>query len=351
MTRIKRLTAIAAVVATALAGACKESTSPSTVDPSAMATAVTSLNSAFSQNAVFQSMMAISGSAVLAAPAVLPQLAPGVRVAPRSAPRDLMLRLAGRAPAAILALFPQNLLGKTFEWDTAAGGHYRITDSALGGAPSQGVRFKLYQVDTATQQPRLPLTTTGYVDLTDVSNAASNGLHLVLRVGSQTAADYTVTEVKTTSSMTLTAVGFVQDVVTSGPQVTFNLSHALTLADSSLATSYSATGNGATVTMLTSYVGATGNESETFDWLFQKNGSVRVKGLSTADSTKIEFRFNDAVFATVREVTGSPETLTGPNGRALTTGELLALLTITEQFAEVYVNLSLVFVPTLLFFT
>ncbi len=350
MTRIQRLTAISAVAATALAGACKESTAPSTADPTSMATAVTSLNSSFSQNAVLQSLMAISGSAVLAAPAVLPQLVPSPRGGSAAAERGVMLRLAARAPGPMLALFPANVLGKTFQWDTASGGHYRITDSTLAGAPSSGVRFILYQVDTATHEPRLPLTTTGYVDLIDVSNAASNGLHLLLRVGQQTAADYTVTEVRTTTSMTLTATGYVQDVVTAGPQVTFTLSHALTLADSSLHTDYQAQGNGATVSMQTTYVGTTGNESESFDWLLQKNGSVEVTGLATPDSTKIQFNINGSTFATVREVTGSPETLTGPNGRALTAGEMQALLTIFVAFAEVYVNLSLVFLPTLLFF-
>ena len=350
MTRIQRLTAACAVAAAALAGACKDSTSPSATDPSTMATTVTSLNSNFSQNAVFQSLMALSGTGVLAAPAVLPQLVPAAPGAARAAQRDLLLRLAERAPTAILALFPQNALGKTFQWDTSAGGHYRITDSSLAGAPSQGIRFTLYQVDTGTSRPRLPLTATGYVDLTDVSNAASNGIHLLLRVGQQTAADYTVTEVKTTSSLSLAATGYVQNVVTSGPQVTFTLSHALTLADSSLTTNYQASASGATVTMRTSYTGSAGNEAESLDWLLQKNGSVEVAGLNTPDSTNFQFKLNGTSFATVRQVGGSPETITGPGGRSLTAGELLSLVTILEQFAEVYVNLSLVFVPTLLFF-
>jgi len=351
MTRIQRLTATCAVAAAALAGACKDSTAPSATDPSTMATTVTSLNANFSQNAVFQSLMALAGAGVLAAPAVLPQLVPAAPGAARAAQRDLLLRLAGgRAPKATLALFPQNALGKTFQWDTAAGGHYRITDSSLTGAPSQGIRFTLYQVDTATLRPRLPHTTTGYVDLTDVSNAASNGIHLLLRVGQQTAADYTVTEVKTTSSLSLAAAGTLQDVVTSGPQVTFNLSHALTLADSSLRTNYQATANGATVTMQTAYVGSTGNESESVDWLLQKNGSVEVVGVNTPDSTDFQFKLNGTSFATVRQVGAGPETITGPGGRSLTAGELLSLVTILEQFAEVYANLSLVFVPTLLFF-
>lgn len=345
----KRLTAIAVLALALYVASCKDSTSPSAADPSALATTVTSLNSNFSQNAVFQSLIALSGTGVLAAPVVLPELVPGTSRASREVQRDLLLRVAARAPTAMLALFPQNTLGKTFQWDTASGGHYRITDSSLAGAPSQGIRFTLYQVDTATARPRLPLATTGYVDLADVSNAQSNGIHLLLRVGQQTAADYTVTEVKTTSSMSLAATGYVQDVVTSGPQVTFNLSHVLTLADSSLSTNYQASASGATVSMQTSFVGSAGNESESLDWALQKNGSVEVAGVNTPDSTNFQFKFNGTSFATVRQVGNNPETVTGPGGRSLTAGELLSMVTILEQFAEVYVNLSLVFLPPLLF--
>jgi hypothetical protein len=349
MTRIQRLAAISAVAATALAGACKESSSPSAPDPTALATAVTTLNSAFAQNAVFQGLMAISATAVLAAPPVLPGLLPAPRGTSLAGERDLMLRLAGRAGGPMLALFPVNVLGKTFQWDTASGGHYRITDSTLSGAPSNGIRFILYQVDTGTMQPRLPLTTTGTVDLSDVSNASSNGIHLLLKVGSQTAADYTVTEVKATTSITLTAVGNVQDVVTSGPQITFTLTHELSLTDSSLNTDYQASGNGATASLQTGITGATGNQSEAFDWLLQKQGSVEAIGESNADSTNIQIRLNGSTFATVRDITGGTTSLTGPNGGTLTLGELTALESILEGFAAVFANLSLVFFPTLLF--
>jgi len=348
MTRIHRLAASAAVAATALAGACKESTSPSTADPTAVATAVTSLNSSLSQNAVFQSLMALSTTGVLAAPAVLPRLVPGARGASPAAELHLMLRLAGRAGGPVFALFPTNELGKTFQWDTASGGHYRITDSTLGGAPGNGVRFILYQVDTATLRPRLPLATTGKLDLSDVSNPSSNGLHLLLTVGSQTAADYTVTEAKTTTSMSLTAVGYVQDVVTSGPQITFTLARALTFSDSSLSTDYQASGNGATVSLQTA-IGGTA-QTEAFDWLLQKQGSVEAVGTSNPDSTNIQIKLNGTAFATVRDVTGGQTSLTGPGGRPLTIGELTALESILVGLGQVFLNLSLVFTPSLLFF-
>ncbi len=351
MASMRRLTAIPLAAVALYATACKESTSTGSADPSTMAGAVTSLNSAFSQNAVFQSLAAITpGNTLLAAPPVLPRLVPGARGDWPSAARDLLLGLATRATGPARALFPANTLGKVFQWDTASGGHYRITDSSAAG-PAGGIRFILYAVDTATLKPRLPLEPTGYVDLVDVSNVSSNGIHLLLRVGSQTAADYTVTEVKTTSSLSLAAVGYVQNVVTAGPQVTFDLSHVLTLADSSLTTHYQATSNGATLDMLTTYTGASANQSETFDWRLQKNGSVEVTGIVTADSTKVGFAFNGTPFATVRALTGGTPTFTGPNGRALTTAEMLALLAIVQGFGETYLNLTLVFVPTLPFLT
>jgi hypothetical protein len=357
MIPIKRLAPIAAVAAALLAAACKESTAPTPTDPTAMANAVTGLNSSLAQNAVFQSLSALSSSVVLAAAVVPP-------AAPLSLPRGeqkgaaavavwqlgLMRVLAARAPAANLALFPANVLTHTFQWDTASGGHYRIKDSTLTGAPANGVRFILYQVDTATFRPRLPLTTTGYVDLSDVSTAQANGIHLVLHVGSQTAADYTVTEVKTTTSLALAATGYVQDVVAAGPQITFTLSHTLSFlaTDTTLVTSYQASGNGASVTMNSSSSFA--SKSLTFDWTLQKNGSIEVVGTETATAMNVQFKINGTVFATLTETAGGQPTFAGANGRTLSTGEVAALFAIVEGFAAVFLNLTTVFGPSLLFF-
>lgn len=326
MTRIKRLTAITAVGVAVLAAACKESTSPA-VDPTAMATGVTGINSTFAQNAVFQSLAALSSSFTLSAAVARPP--------------------ADRAPGPMRALFPVNVQGKVFQWDTAGGGKYRITDSSLAG-PANGVRYILYQVNTLTKRPSLPLTTTGYVDLVDQSTQQANVVHLLLKVGTQTAADYTITQVKTTTTDTLKAVGFVTDVVAGGAPVSFTLSHALSLADSSLVTDYTATGSSAAVTMHSAYSGA-GGSSVSLDWVVQKNGSVEVVGSSTSSAINFQFKLNGIAWATVGGTPSAP-TFAGAAGRTLTAGDLLAMGQILQGFYNIASNLTGVFGPSFLVF-
>ncbi len=358
MPSLQRLGSLAALAATLAAVACGESTSPTTSDPSVMAGAISGLNSSLSQNALLQSLSAISGNVALAplVRPVAPQAAPGT---PAAAAADLamMRALAGRAPAGILTLFPANVLGKVFQWDTATH-QYRITDSnyVMNPPPSAtGVRFILYQVDTATHQPRLPLATAGYVDLVDESTAQANVIHIVVQAGSGRAADYRVSEVRTTSSDSLTAFGYVQDVNINGPQITFTLTHVLTLADSSLSSDYEASGNGASVSLLTTISGSGGTTTLTLDWIVQKSGSVQVTGTITqavaGTSANVQFKINGGLFATMTESAGGSPVFTGASGQALTAPEMLALGMIVQGFLEIYEHLSGLFGPAALFFT
>jgi hypothetical protein len=352
MPSLKRLISMPLVAAALAAGGCGDGTGPAAADPSALVPAVNGLDASFSQNAVFRSLALLGGNVAFSAPAVpAPAAVVGAlrAVAAARGSEALLLRLGDRAPAAVEALFPVNVLGKTFVWD-ATTSSYRILDSTATGAPSAGTRFVLYQVDTATGMPRQPLTTTGSVDLTDVSSPQADALALKVHVGSQTAADYDIANVATTTTDTLRAAGYVVDVVSSGIPVTFNLSHALSLSDSSLVTRYLASGNGATATMNTMITGATGNESLTLDWLVQKHGSVEVVGSSTPATTNVQFKVNGSVWATATAVAGGTPTITGANGRALSPGELQALAAILEGFFSIYTQLTAVFGPAVLVF-
>jgi hypothetical protein len=203
-------------------------------------------------------------------------------------------------------------------------------------------------VNTATSRPSLPLTTTGYVDLIDQSTLQANVLHLLLKVGTQTAADYTITEVLTTTSDTLKAVGYVTDVVAGGTPVSFTLSHALTLSDSSLVTDYSASGNSAAVTMHTGYSGA-GGGTVNLDWAVQKNGSLEVVGSSTSSALNFQFKYNGTAWATVGGTPKAP-TFAGAGGRTLTAADLVALAQVLQGFYNIASNLSGVFGPAFLVF-
>jgi hypothetical protein len=355
MSALKRTVLLGAAAAALAAGACNESTAPASVDPTAMASAVTSLDASMSQNQVFQSLTALDGTGPLGAVvarAITPLAAVGAtQGAWASAALRTRVRMEGiaTAPSAVLALFFSNVLGKTFQWDTASPGGYRITDSTLAGGPSNGVRFLLYQTDTATGQPSLPLYQIGYLDLADVSTTSVNAVRLLLKVGSLTAADYTVTEDKTTSSLTLSAVGYVTNAVVSGsPIVNFNLSHTLTLTDSSLATDYQANDGSATVSLVSTVSGSGGTPSLTLDWTATKGGSVEIVGFS-GDTIHMAFKINGSTIATVTGTPANPS-LTTPSGQPLSLTEGQALVAILDGFDSIYYNLSLVFLPGLLVF-
>jgi len=357
MSWLKRVVPAGAVAVTLVAGACSESTAPSTVNTSATATAVTGLNTSLSQNAVLQSLAALGNLTALASPvaraALGPLPVPGRPwTASAAQTRDRLLELAARAPAgapaAELALFPANVLGKTFQWDTATD-EYRITDSTLTGAPSNGVKFILYQVDTGTGNPSLPLAQTGYVTMSDASTPQANVLQLLLMVGNQTAANYSITEVKTTSSLSLSAVGSVSNVVSGGTPVTFNLQHVLSLSDSTLSTNYQASSNGATVSLVDTVSGAGGTPYFALDWSVTKAGTVAIVGSGTDSMINVQFKFNGTTVATASGPSDNPS-ITLASGQALTTADLLALASIFVGFEEIEYNLSLLFTPGLLVF-
>jgi hypothetical protein len=354
MPRFTRLIPIGALAAALAAGACSDSTAPTPVDPSAMATTVGGLNATFSQNAVFQSLSSLAESFTLAAPSARPsalQRAAGSGATWATSSLGLMRGLAARAPAAVLTLFPANVLGKTFVWDTANGGRYRIVDSTLTGASANGVRFTLYQADSATHRPLLPLMTAGFVDLVDASTAQANVLHQVLHVGNQTAADYTTTGVRTTGSLTLSVSGYVADVVSGGSPANLVLSHGLTLADSSLTTDYQVNGNGAALAMHTTASGSGGNPTLGINWALAKGGaSIGVMGTGTSNNASLQFTFNGVTWATVNgDLNGTP-TIAGANGHVLTVGDLYAMGVILQGFTDVGASLDAVFGPAYLVF-
>ncbi len=350
---LKRVVPFGAMAAAVVASACSESTSPSSVNASASATAVTGINTSLSQNGLLQALAALGNVAPLASPVARAALAPlpvpgRPWTASAAQTRDRLRELAARAPAATLALFPANVLGKTFQWDTATD-QYRITDSTLQGAPANGVEFILYQVDTATGNPSLPLRQTGFLTMTDASTPQANVLQILLMVGTQTAANYSITEVKTTSSLSLTAVGYVTDVVSNGSPVNFNLQHVLSLSDSTLSTNYQANSNGATVSLVDTVSGSGGSPSFALDWSVSKAGTVAIVGSGTDSLINVQFKFNGTTVATASGPADNPA-ITLASGQALTFSDLAALASIFAGFAEIEINLSLLFTPGLLVF-
>lgn len=135
------------------------------------------------------------------------------------------------SPSNTLGLIPDELKGKTFEWDVATH-HYMVTTRA--GAPVDGVRFILYAINPITRRPAEPLVEVGYVDLHDLSVDATRSLHIeVAGVGGDPVyVDYTVAGTVATDLFTASAIGFIWNGVSgdASKRLEFDLSAELTRA-------------------------------------------------------------------------------------------------------------------------
>jgi hypothetical protein len=193
----RRRLAILACCAAALAG-CDRSPAaapqPPTVgfDPAGVDSALTVVSGVLGSPAMLSLTALSSLLTATAAPPVAPAAAPTIACAPvagRSAPRsDPAAPGAGTLAGSVAGLIADSLLRHVVVYDTAARG-YRVSADTSG--PTGGLRFLLYQV-SSYGLPTVPLTTDGWLDLTDQS--AGSALQLRSQVSSGTAgiADYLV---------------------------------------------------------------------------------------------------------------------------------------------------------------
>lgn len=104
---------------------------------------------------------------------------------------------------------PEELRGTTWAWNPSTGG-YEVDSGALG-APTDGARFRLYEVDTSTRQPLQPLTDIGHIDIIDSSPPGSIAISLEAVVDGVTLIAYDVTGLFDAASFDYTASGFLAD--------------------------------------------------------------------------------------------------------------------------------------------
>lgn len=222
-------------LAAAAAAACKESIAPkSLANPQATTAQMAALDTMFDVS-VLNSMSALSPEIAPVAPARLATLRALAAVSNPLGRSSLMrpytkglesarmLRqlLPALTDANAAALFPVDVVGKTFEWDTTAN-MYQPT--ARTGAPGTGVRFILYSVDPFTSMPVEPVVEVGWVDLDDESTASVAKLHVSV-VGSGGApvyVDYRVTLEGGTGSGRITSAGYITNGASSPDSLRFS---------------------------------------------------------------------------------------------------------------------------------
>jgi len=214
-------------------------------------------------------------------------------------------------------------LGTTFIIDPATGEY--APDPSRTGAPANGVRFILYDVD-ALGEPDLT-SEIGHVDLID-NGATTEGisLRLIAEAGGTTFLDYGVMLSGTASAATITIdgflasqdgrldFGFTANANENQGQATFDLDATLDVAAEDLHVALSANG-----------VGTDNNGAFDLNLSIQY-GSDSIAIEATGDDTTLSatFRVNGAVFATAQGDPNEP-VIVGANGEALTADEIRVL--------------------------
>ncbi|MFL5403298.1 MAG: hypothetical protein ACJ8BF_10825 [Gemmatimonadales bacterium] len=232
----------------------------------------------------------------------------------------MLPRAANRSLSAYVAAIPPEFLGKTFIY---SGGTYVVSTET--GAPANGVRFMLYEIDPLTGLPAdPPLPPTGYVDITDFSTATTRSARIVVVSGGTTYLDYRVNVTSTATAGTVTVLGYVTDGST---RATFNLGATLTAAagltlvesiavpERDLRIDLRLTEN---VTTLESSTGITMD-------LRGQNGWVRLTGQYNSTGGTLDVLVNGTRFATISEAVGTGVVITGADGLPLAPEELEAL--------------------------
>jgi len=203
-------------------------------------------------------------------------------------------------------------LGTTYVWDPATNSYVASSDS---GAPANGERFMLYALSQRTGLPSVPLTSIGYVDLTD-SSAGATGVTLVGTPAAEPPATYASYSVAAGGA---SLAGFVTDGTTrldmnvradsTTSPGTLREQTAIAVAGQDLHVDESVTvsgggENGDTVRMTTDLRVASGGE------VVRAAGDVTLDTTTHLGSGQMAVSVNDSAFATI--TLGGPDLAFAP---------------------------------------
>ncbi len=223
-------------------------------------------------------------------------------------------------------VFPQDVLGKTFVYDSATAMY--VVDDGATGAPADGIRVILYAVDPILERVVFPLMAIGHLDLEDASTPSADALQITAVVQGTTVLDYLASAEVTTSSITFSAVGELTDGST---VVTFNLSSTFS-ETTGASVDWTVTAPNASVRL---QVTAQLNAIALTMTLTHGNNSLvlHVEGDDTSFGGTI--RHNGELIANITEDIEGGVIFTDPDGNPLEGAELFALAVIFEAAGDV----------------
>jgi hypothetical protein len=357
----KRSAMAVALASLTLAGCGGESTPDAPFNPTGTSADVEAMNATFASPtfasfSTFSLMFdaALGGSPIISTSAVAIDVrgsgTHGIRAAAaRAAQRLAASLIQHKAPnglsAAMMAI-PAAVAGKTFIYDLATAS-YVASDAT--GAPANGVRFILYEVDPVSFLPKDPLVETGYVDITDVSTGTTQAARVQVVGGATTYIDYTISASSGATSGRVSVLGYVTDGITRANlklQSTITISAGLTL-------SYSITmpDREVAINLTVSVADVTLPDSPINVNLTMRgpNGTVSMTGQFAATSGTINVRINGTAFATIT-TDGTTVTYTRTDGTPLSNEDLAALDGVFQVQSSAFTSFDQMMAPVGAFF-
>jgi hypothetical protein len=356
----KRSVMTVALVSAALTGCGGDSSPDAPFNPGGTSADLQAMNSTFASPtfasfSTFSVMFdaALGGSPIIsssvAALDVRGKDAKGVRAAAaRGAQRLAAMLRQGSSTAPSLssgratsAAVPSGVAGKTFVFDVNTSS-YVMSDVA--GAPGNGVRFILYEVDSVSYAPVEPLVETGHVDLIDLSGGTTQAARVLVVSGSTTYIDYTVTATSGTSSGRVTVTGMVTDGAT---QANITLRSTITFtAGLTLTYSLDLPQRDVSIDLSVSISDVSQPDSPiTVNLTMQgPNGTVSMAGQFTETSGNLNIKVNGHAFATIT-TDGATTTITRVDGTPLADDEMQALEGVFEVQSAAFVSFDQMLAP------
>lgn len=322
---------IAAIAMGTVLGGCSDSTAPEDFSPTDTRTMASNVLSVLDGNTALASLGVLApymslGAAQIALATVPfdPTDAPSLTATERlQAMADAGLSFGSTAP---LALFPADLLGKTFAFNPDSGRY--VLDAAAQGAPAAGIRLLLYAVDPVLRQILVPLNQVGHLDLIDVSTPAADAVRILAVIGTTPYLDYTASVSVATTSATIAAEGFVSN---GSQQVDFDLSLSATQTNIGLDYLLS---SGANSVQLVATLGGEDDLNATLT--VRGGGDTVVMAVTVTPSTLSgQITYNGGVAITISGTPDSPM-FARPDGTPLTEAEIGALVALAEIIEELF---------------
>ena len=341
-----RSAAAAALIALA-AGCGNDSTAPDApFDPSGTSADVAAIEQSFNAPAMeayaaasLQISATVGGAAAVAVKAApSAAIARGGKAGALRYAASLARQYAatGPQPSFSTAQIPAEYLGTTFVYDVETD-NYVASD--LTGAPSGGVRFMLYAVNSITDMPIEPLVEVGYADITATETSSSASGRVIVVSGGVTYLDYGVAASGGASSATVTVTGFATDGT---DRVNFDLETTLTGSDAAglgLAFDYLLvvpTRGGFRLDLESATTGVfTETTTTTLDLEARgDHGTVTIQGSQDNGAGSFNVDVNGDLFATITVTGDAAPVIVGADGQPLSEAERAAMLAIWVLFTE-----------------